>query len=31
VLLLVNHREFVQFDRQRLQGKSVIDTRGIWR
>lgn len=31
VLLLVNHREFVNFDRQALEGKIVIDTKGIWR
>jgi UDP-N-acetyl-D-mannosaminuronic acid dehydrogenase len=31
VLLLVNHREFVGFDRRKLEGKAVIDTRGIWR
>jgi UDP-N-acetyl-D-mannosaminuronic acid dehydrogenase len=31
VVLLVNHREFVRFDRSKLEGKAVIDTRGIWR
>ena len=31
VVLLVNHREFVGFDRRKLEGKVVIDTRGIWR
>ena len=31
VVLLVNHREFVGFDRRKLEGKAVIDTRGIWR
>ena len=31
VVLLVNHREFVGFDRGKLEGKAVIDTRGIWR
>ena len=31
VVLLVNHREFVQFDRRKLKGKAVIDTRGVWR
>jgi UDP-N-acetyl-D-mannosaminuronic acid dehydrogenase len=31
VVLLVNHREFVQFNRRKLEGKAVIDTRGIWR
>jgi UDP-N-acetyl-D-mannosaminuronic acid dehydrogenase len=31
VVVLVNHREFVRFNRQKLEGKAVIDTRGIWR
>ncbi len=31
VLLLVNHREFAGFDRRKLAGKAVIDTRGLWR
>jgi len=31
VVLLVNHREFVSMDRAALTGKTVIDTRGIWR
>ena len=31
VVLLVNHREFVGFDRRKLEGKAVIDPRGIWR
>ncbi|WP_199226789.1 UDP-N-acetyl-D-mannosamine dehydrogenase [Opitutus sp. ER46] len=31
VLVLVNHREFVQFNRRKLEGKAVIDTRGLWR
>lgn len=31
IVLLVNHREFVQFDRQKLDGKILIDTRGVWR
>jgi UDP-N-acetyl-D-mannosaminuronic acid dehydrogenase len=31
VVLLVNHREFTQFARRKLEGKAVIDTRGIWR
>jgi UDP-N-acetyl-D-mannosaminuronic acid dehydrogenase len=31
VVLLVNHREFTQFARRKLDGKAVIDTRGIWR
>ena len=31
VLLLVNHKEFVALDKTVLQGKTVIDTKGIWR
>ena len=31
VLLLVNHREFVALEPNELQGKVVIDTKGIWR
>ena len=31
VLLLVNHKEFLQMDTSLLEGKSVIDTKGIWR
>lgn len=31
VVLLVNHREFIGFDRRNLEGKAVIDTRGVWR
>lgn len=31
VLLLVNHKEFVALDQSVLQGKQVIDTKGIWR
>lgn len=31
VLLLVNHKEFVALDQTVLQGKTVIDTKGIWR
>ena len=30
VLLLVDHKEFKEFDRNLLAGKCVIDTRGIW-
>jgi UDP-N-acetyl-D-mannosaminuronic acid dehydrogenase len=30
VLLLVDHREFATIDRSLLQGKIVIDTRGLW-
>lgn len=31
VLLLVDHDEFKEMDRAMLEGKSVVDTRGIWR
>ncbi|KAB3519963.1 UDP-N-acetyl-D-mannosamine dehydrogenase [Corynebacterium sp. zg254] len=31
VLLLVNHKEFIELDRSTLDGKTVIDTKGIWR
>ncbi|MBG6218710.1 UDP-N-acetyl-D-mannosaminuronic acid dehydrogenase [Arthrobacter sp. CAN_A6] len=31
VLLLVDHDEFKEMDRSALLGKSVVDTRGIWR
>lgn len=31
VLLLVNHKEFIALDRSTLEGKIVIDTKGIWR
>jgi UDP-N-acetyl-D-mannosaminuronic acid dehydrogenase len=30
-LLLVDHQEFKSLDRARLDGKTVIDTRGTWR
>ena len=30
IVLLVNHRPFFNIDRKRLEGKTVIDTRGIW-
>jgi UDP-N-acetyl-D-mannosaminuronic acid dehydrogenase len=30
VVLLVNHQEFINFDRRNLEGKAVLDTRGIW-
>lgn len=30
VVLLVNHRKFAHIDRALLQGKNIIDTRGIW-
>lgn len=31
VVLLVGHKQFVAFDRSKLAGKAVVDTRGIWR
>lgn len=31
VVLLVNHKEFLTFERRNLDGKAVIDTRGVWR
>ena len=31
VVLLVDHQPFKAIDRARLQGKVVIDTRGVWR
>ena len=31
VLLLVDHTEFASLDRKLLEGKTVIDTRGLWR
>jgi UDP-N-acetyl-D-mannosaminuronic acid dehydrogenase len=31
VVLLVDHQAFRDMDRDRLDGKAVIDTRGIWR
>ena len=30
ILLLVDHKEFKALDADALQGKIVIDTRGIW-
>jgi len=30
VVLLVNHREFFDLDRRDLDGKVLIDTRGVW-
>lgn len=30
VIMLVNHREFYQIDRTLLNGKKVLDTRGVW-
>nr|WP_245533777.1 UDP-N-acetyl-D-mannosamine dehydrogenase [Corynebacterium lubricantis] len=31
VLLLVDHKEFKKIDRSTLAGKTIIDTRGVWR
>ncbi|NQU59272.1 MAG: UDP-N-acetyl-D-mannosamine dehydrogenase, partial [Rhodospirillales bacterium] len=31
IALLVDHQAFKDIDRARLNGKAVIDTRGIWR
>lgn len=31
VVLLVNHQGFLEFNRRNLEGKAVIDTRGVWR
>ncbi len=31
VLLLVNNRQFVELDQSLLGGKTIIDTKGIWR
>ncbi|MCL6590049.1 MAG: UDP-N-acetyl-D-mannosamine dehydrogenase [Firmicutes bacterium] len=31
IVLLVNHQIFINMDRRLLQGKAVIDTKGIWR
>ena len=31
VVLLVDHREFKHLDRSLIAGKSVVDTRGVWR
>ena len=31
IALLVDHRDFCDLDRARLDGKAVIDSRGIWR
>ncbi|HEY1791829.1 MAG TPA: UDP-N-acetyl-D-mannosamine dehydrogenase [Opitutaceae bacterium] len=31
VVLLVNHRQFSAIDRRLLEGKTVVDTRGLWR
>ena len=31
VVLLVNHQEFLHFNLGNLEGKAVVDTRGVWR
>jgi UDP-N-acetyl-D-mannosaminuronic acid dehydrogenase len=31
VVLLVNHKEFLDFNLRNLEGKALIDTRGVWR
>lgn len=31
VLLLVDHDEFTEFDPATLEGKTIVDTKGIWR
>ena len=31
VLLLVDHDQFRRLDPTRLQGKEIVDTRGLWR
>jgi UDP-N-acetyl-D-mannosaminuronic acid dehydrogenase len=30
IVLLVNHRQFIDIERNKLQNKVVIDTRGVW-
>ena len=30
VLLLVDHKEFKEFDTTKLEGKAVVDTKGLW-
>ena len=30
IAILVDHSAFRAFDRARLQGKQIVDTRGIW-
>ena len=30
ILMLVNHRQFYEISKDRLRGKQVIDTRGVW-
>jgi len=30
VVLLVNHRAYTAIDRRELQGKALVDTRGVW-
>ncbi len=31
ILLLVDHRQFKDIDQKKLNGKTIIDTRGIWK
>jgi UDP-N-acetyl-D-mannosaminuronic acid dehydrogenase len=31
LVILVNHKQFYDIDRELLKEKIVIDTRGIWR
>jgi len=31
IVLLVDHRAFLDLARERLAGKTIIDTRGVWR
>ena len=30
VVMLVNHRQYDEISRGELEGKAVIDTRGVW-
>ena len=31
LLLLVDHEEFISLEREKLEGKFILDTKGIWR
>lgn len=31
VVLLVDHKEFKEFDKAKLEGKEIIDTKGLWK
>ncbi|MDV2421565.1 MULTISPECIES: UDP-N-acetyl-D-mannosamine dehydrogenase [Corynebacterium] len=31
VVLLVDHKEFKEFDKTKLEGKEIIDTKGLWK